>query len=491
MSEKIYLLKISSDCISKTLTKFENDLFKRKGVPKIINGSKKYTKFDIQPISEDIDIKRMKKILVLQNAVENSFEAKISFKNEEILDKFISNLYKKIDTLNCDEKNLIKAQIDEMTILDLTSLNHILELHKEEYSSENSLITLQSKIIIFLETRINKGPGGDTCSFHKAAKILIPKSMQFLGQTLILNLNLIQNIFKMEIADFLWSQRAPKNIYRKSENVSSVNRTTSYELLRGPDDTDIKYIENGIRFSFDLKKVYFNSKLNGARDKLLFSFKKGDIVADLFCGIGPISLRALKKGCKAICNDINPDAILYLKKNLRTNGFHTGYEIFNECAKDVLKKLAADHRRIDHFVFNLPELSLYFIPELKEFQKKTAGRKTQKRVFSDHISETGTNRRESQKELIISSKFERSEANLVNFISEENEIDLSISDFTDPGPILHCFFFCKTDVDPYDFIRSDINVIVPDKSISLCRNVSPSKDYLYLRTELSRIQFSP
>ena len=40
---------------------------------------------------------------------------------------------------------------------------------------------------------------------------------------------------------------------------------------------------------------------------------------DIFCGIGPFSVRASKKGCNVIANDLNPDCYEYLIKNAKAN----------------------------------------------------------------------------------------------------------------------------------------------------------------------------
>jgi len=48
-------------------------------------------------------------------------------------------------------------------------------------------------------------------------------------------------------------------------------------------------------------------------------FKEGQTVLDLFCGIGPLSIRAACQGAFVIANDLNPACFFYLEKNIVAN----------------------------------------------------------------------------------------------------------------------------------------------------------------------------
>ncbi len=40
---------------------------------------------------------------------------------------------------------------------------------------------------------------------------------------------------------------------------------------------------------------------------MLSAVKKGDVVCDMFCGIGPFAIKAAKKKqCSVLANDLNP-----------------------------------------------------------------------------------------------------------------------------------------------------------------------------------------
>ena len=63
--------------------------------------------------------------------------------------------------------------------------------------------------------------------------------------------------------------------------------------------------------------------------------KKG-MAIDAMCGLGALGIYLLKYGFeKVIFNDINPEMIETLKKNLELNDVSKGYEIYNEAFEDL------------------------------------------------------------------------------------------------------------------------------------------------------------
>lgn len=63
--------------------------------------------------------------------------------------------------------------------------------------------------------------------------------------------------------------------------------------------------------------------------------KKG-VAIDAMCGLGALGIYLLKCGFeKVIFNDINPEMIETLRKNLKINGIGGGFEIYNEAFEDL------------------------------------------------------------------------------------------------------------------------------------------------------------
>ena len=76
-----------------------------------------------------------------------------------------------------------------------------------------------------------------------------------------------------------------------------------------------------MKFKVDISKVYWCSKLSTERTRMIEKhFKEGDVLCDMFCGIGPLAVKAaVKRQVKVIANDLNPEGFHYLKENIKIN----------------------------------------------------------------------------------------------------------------------------------------------------------------------------
>lgn len=112
-----------------------------------------------------------------------------------------------------------------------------------------------------------------------------------------------------------------ETVIQKVGQVSGPYRTFEYQVLAGRNDTTVKLMEHGVRLEFDLSKVYWCSRLASERQVVLDQeILPGQVIADAFCGVGAICLRAAQtKNCTILANDWNPNAVKYLKHNFALN----------------------------------------------------------------------------------------------------------------------------------------------------------------------------
>ncbi|CAO2046877.1 unnamed protein product [Urochloa humidicola] len=96
-------------------------------------------------------------------------------------------------------------------------------------------------------------------------------------------------------------------------------RVPKFEILAGKNDMATEVKQYGARFKLDYGLVYWNSRLEHERIRLVSLIKKGDVICDMFSVIGPFSIPAAQKGCVVYANDLNPDSVHYLRMNAKIN----------------------------------------------------------------------------------------------------------------------------------------------------------------------------
>lgn len=148
-----------------------------------------------------------------------------------------------------------------------------------------------------------------------------PTGFEQIGHVVHLNLKSHHEPYKKLIGSVILD-RLPliETVVNKVGEVSGPYRTYDMELLAGKPDTLVRVNEDGIALDFDLRKVYWCTRLSGERKRLLDEFKEGEIVADAFCGAGAFVVQAaVKLGCTVYANDLNPDAVKYCRENAKNN----------------------------------------------------------------------------------------------------------------------------------------------------------------------------
>ena len=69
------------------------------------------------------------------------------------------------------------------------------------------------------------------------------------------------------------------------------------ELLAGASNYYVNVIENGMSLQFDVRDVYWSSRLAGERARMIREeIRDNEVVADAFCGVGALCIAAAKQG---------------------------------------------------------------------------------------------------------------------------------------------------------------------------------------------------
>lgn len=108
----------------------------------------------------------------------------------------------------------------------------------------------------------------------------------------------------------------------KLGHIEATFRFYDLECIAGKPSYETTVVEDKVKFRVDVSKMYWCSKLSSERNRLIAEFlKDGHVLCDMFCGVGPLAVKAAVKrpNLKVIANDLNPDGVEFLKKNIKLN----------------------------------------------------------------------------------------------------------------------------------------------------------------------------
>lgn len=163
-----------------------------------------------------------------------------------------------------------------------------------------------------------------------------------------------------------------RTVVNKASNIDNTYRNFQLELICGDADYQVETKENGVPFEFDFSKVYWNPRLSTEHERIVKLLKSGDVLYDVFAGVGPFSVPAAKKRCDVWANDLNPVSYHWLQHNAKRNKCLENFKMFNKDGRDfILKELREDllmrlHSPAAksysiHITMNLPAMAVEFL----------------------------------------------------------------------------------------------------------------------------------
>jgi len=155
--------------------------------------------------------------------------------------------------------------------------------------------------------------------------------------------------------------KTAKSVFYQSSSVEGDFRTRDLEILAGVDKTETEYKEFGCRFMVDVEKAFFSPRLSTERDRIADLVQDGEIVINMFGGVGMFSIIAAKrKKCTVYNIDINPIAAKLCEKNIALNKKLVGrvVSIHGDAAKIIEEQFCDQGDRV---LMLLPERSDEFL----------------------------------------------------------------------------------------------------------------------------------
>lgn len=148
-----------------------------------------------------------------------------------------------------------------------------------------------------------------------------------------------------------------QTVVNKVDNIENEFRFFPMEVLAGKPDYEVEVSEEGCKFRFDFSKVYWNSRLQAEHARLVETFKREDVIADGFAGVGPFAIPAARKGCLGVyANDLNPASASALRDNSVLNKVEHNMRIANMDGGEFFRQSVVDAYK-DPFIAPKPKLS--------------------------------------------------------------------------------------------------------------------------------------
>ncbi|KAK3210779.1 hypothetical protein Dsin_015485 [Dipteronia sinensis] len=268
-----------------------------------------------------------------------------SVSNPEMLDESKFDVQLKLWALRIPRQHCkVASRILNGYLLDKARVKPITE---DPTSEENRYVILSEKV---QNPDLSDIPDQKLDELKNIFKIeVVPHSMT-LGYSYwdaghIAHLNVHDELlpYKDVIAKVIYDKNYPRirTVANKVGAITNEFRVPKFEILAGEDNMVTELKQYGATFRLDYSLVYWNSRLEHEHLRLISQFRPGEIICDLFAGIGPFAIPAAQKGCVVFANDLNPDSIHYLKINAKVNKVDDSVCAYNMDARKFISQLMA------------------------------------------------------------------------------------------------------------------------------------------------------
>lgn len=157
------------------------------------------------------------------------------------------------------------------------------------------------------------------------------------------------------------ANRNVRTVLAKASAVTGTYRLRDYTVIAGKPNTETVHKEYGCRYCVDVAKAYYSPRLSNEHNRIADLVQEGETVIDLFAGVGPFAVKIAKNhnSVKVYAIDINPEAVEYLKRNIRLNRVDEKVHVLlGDARKIVNEKLRS---AADRVIMNLPEKAIEFV----------------------------------------------------------------------------------------------------------------------------------
>jgi len=209
----------------------------------------------------------------------------------------------------------------------------------------------------------------------------LPRGFQTIEDVIILNLKpeLLpkKKIIAQTYLDLLpYIRSVWGKVFGQSKVVGKFRTPTGLEHLAGIPKREVIAKENGVLFKHDFTKIIFSKGNIRERSYLPTMVKDGELVLDMFAGIGYFSLMIAKlsKPEHIYACEINPVSFEYLVENIKLNGVkHLITPYLGDCAIIVPRLVKEINLKTDRIIMGVFPAPKEYLPVAFQAVKRGAG----------------------------------------------------------------------------------------------------------------------
>ena len=204
--------------------------------------------------------------------------------------------------------------------------------------------------------------------------VSLPRAIDLVGDIAIIEIPPELDAYKRIIGEaILETHKHVRTVLAKAGAISGTYRLREFSVIAGEPKTETIHREHGCQYYVDLAKAYFSSRLSYEHKRVASLIEEGETVIDLFAGVGPFAIQIAKthENVEVYAIDVNPNAVEFLKRNIRLNRVEGKVHPILGDAKQVVKERLSGVA--DRVIMNLPEKAIEFVEAACTTIKSTGG----------------------------------------------------------------------------------------------------------------------